>query len=112
DSVKPEPADGGVVWTKYSFSGGQVQVRLVMLVPPGQSPDKAKGGRLEILKTGKNPETIMTKADMALMVPSPNGELVAVRSFAQGQGKDGQNESRILIINKKGEILADVPVQN
>ena len=108
DQVQPEMTEGGLVQNKYSFPGGQAQVRIVALIDQGKTPKDSKGVRLEILKRGKKPVVIQPMADLCVPAVSPNGELMAVRCFAPGKKKLEGN--RIIIINKKGEVVANLQV--
>ncbi len=91
-----------------SFAGG-VGVRLVEEVgADGGQFDFSRAGRLEVLRPGKPPEVIVKAAHYVKFFPSPDGKLLAVRWYPTTRGPPPGKNDRILVLNARGETVADL----
>ncbi|MCI0456085.1 MAG: hypothetical protein L0Z62_03775 [Gemmataceae bacterium] len=108
DSVKPEYSGDYVVQHQYRLAGG-ARVRVVNLgAVKGKDPMSDADVRVELLRPGKEQaEVLVERANGCVVVPSPNGKLVALRCVFKGKKKE---DERVLIVNDRGEVSANLHV--
>jgi hypothetical protein len=113
DKVLPEkPKYGGLVQRQYQFPGDQGRVRLT---DPNYDTDKNEPGpvlRLEVFEPGqKEPAaTVDGLIKLTVLIPAPNGKLMAAWITTKGEKNKGKEQVQILVINNQGEIVNRLPV--
>lgn len=112
DSMKQDVLDDGLAINGYAFRSGKTRLRVVMVIEPGKGPDNAKHFRLEVLKEGqKKAEVVADETQMCLLLPSPDGQMVAVYCY-QPKEKKGQTKlSSIVVVDAKGAVVTDLVLQ-
>ncbi len=79
---------------------------------PLEGPGKVGTPRIELVRPGKPPEVLVEKMYFVLFFPSPDGKFLAVHwadDIAAAFGVTKQQD-RILVLNARGEVVADLNV--
>jgi hypothetical protein len=65
--------------------------------------------RVDVLKPGtSNRKTLIQKAQLAMLQPSPDGQVMALRCLVgNGEGAPIDGD-RLFVISSQGEVLADI----
>ncbi|HEV3257374.1 MAG TPA: hypothetical protein VG013_10875 [Gemmataceae bacterium] len=111
DHIKPDKTeDGLLVKQRYRFPGTLTQLRFVVTRWDDKKPENAGPVRVEVLKAGrKKPQVILDKIEGYVLIPAPNRKLVALRTAFLG-GKGPKDREQVIIVNDKGEVVAQVPI--
>jgi hypothetical protein len=99
---------GETVRVAFSFPGRAT----ARVIDPDKEARPTAGPRLEVVRPGKAPEALVKKAGFLMVFPSPDGKWLAVRwaediTAAFGPSK---KEDRILVLNARGEVVANLKV--
>jgi hypothetical protein len=107
DNVQPVWVEGGVVLCQYRFKGAQAQLRIVMEFDQDKGPELTKGFRVEVLKAGKkDAEVLVASRKVPILLPAPNGLLASIYCL-----DDNRQRPTILVVNDKGEVVANVMLE-
>jgi hypothetical protein len=108
DDVKTPKIHYPFLRRRYSFPGG-VAVRAV---DPIEDRLESGSPRIELVRPGKPPKVLTTKAHFLLFFPSPDGNLLAMRWAESIWDTFGasEKEDRIVVLNARGEVVADLNV--
>jgi hypothetical protein len=97
-------ADGRVIRQQYQFGKEGARLRVIEL---GAADQNNIPLRVELTPAGAAPPRVLAeKAALTTLQPSPDGKTLAVR-YLTGGG-DGLNGDRLLVIDARGEVLADL----
>jgi hypothetical protein len=102
--------DGKEIQQIYAFAGGKTKLAVLYLVSPRDFHD-AGLPTVRVDFIGPEPDrrrTLIQTTPYCGVYPSPNQELVALRYTAEGNKKEDRQRDMILVVNQKGEVVADI----
>ncbi len=106
ERIKPDrTADGLLIMRRHQFPGRQSRVRVVVAA---KNIQQSRPLRVEILKPGQQePQILLDQVQNCVLIPAPNGKLLAVRTLASGNKSRGEV---IVVVNATGDVVARIPV--
>jgi hypothetical protein len=102
----PRTAEGWMVLFRHSFPKGAT----VRAVGRRSSPYPL---HIEVSRPGKATELLVLKAGYVMFFPSPDGRLLAVRwgESTEALYGDPKKQDRILVLDAKGDVIANIKVR-